>query len=143
MISDQVIRYLYQRSWIQKSIPILILLWTLLILYLTLFPTDNLLDADIFTYDKIGHFGMFGGWTGLIGLYFLIYKKDINAPLFAILITGIIFGAFIEFLQFLLPFGRNADFWDVTANTLGCLTAYLILSYLRAKIVKARAGIDP
>lgn len=142
MNSDRVIRYVYQKSWVQKSIPILILLWTLLILYFTLFPSDNLFDTDLFSYDKIGHFGMFGGWTGLIGLYFLIYKKDNNAPLFTILIIGIIFGAFIEFLQFLLPFDRNANLMDIAANSLGCITAYLILSYLRAKIIRARAVIN-
>ena len=131
MIPDHVIRYINEKRWIQLSIPYLILFWTLLILYLTLFPSDAITDTRLFSYDKLGHFGMFGGWTGLIGLYFLIYKKKLNAPLFAIAILGILFGAFIEFMQFLMPFDRYGNFDDFLANSLGCMTAYGILAYLR------------
>lgn len=136
MIADRVIRYIYQQTWIQKSIPYLILIWTLLIVYLTLFPSESIISSKLFSYDKLGHFGMFGGWTGLIGLYYLIYKRNYHAPLLIIMITGVLFGGFIELMQYLLPYDRHGNIYDIIANTLGCLTAYFILNFLRINLLR-------
>ncbi len=127
-------------KWIQqypvlvKSIPLVLASWTLLTLYLTLMPADSLPDAKAFSYDKIGHFGMFGGWTGLLGMYFLYYRKNLEVNLVLITILGILFGATMEFLQLVLPINRVFSWYDILANTIGAITAFYVLSYMRASI---------
>lgn len=121
-----------------KLIPATLFIWTVMILYLTLLPSDSLPSARIFSYDKLGHFGMFGGWTGLLGLYFLYVKKDYSVSLPAITTAGIVFGIVIELLQLTLPINRLFSFYDILANTAGCITAYIILAYLKEKLITAR-----
>lgn len=118
-------------------IPPVFVLWTLTMLALTLMPSDAIPDARLFSYDKAGHFGMFGGWTFFLGLYMIVYKENMNINLFLLMVAGIAFGALIEGLQYLLPGGRTASWGDIAANSLGCFTAYLLLhpvrNYLRRK----------
>lgn len=130
-MTDIFMRHRLMRS----AIPPVFILWTILMLTLTLIPGESIPDAPLFAYDKIGHFGMFGGWTFFLGLYMIVYrgKRDIN--LFLLMIAGILFGAVIELLQYFLTDDRTASWGDVIANSLGCFTAYLLLhpvrSYLR------------
>lgn len=121
---------------LRKTIPALFILWTLITFYLTLSPAQYLAEVDVFQFDKLGHFAMFGGWTGLIGLYLMLYKKDYNVNLLPLVIIGIAFGAFIEFLQLVLPVSRSASFMDMVANSLGCLTAWAVLSFIQKRITR-------
>ena len=114
-----------------KAIPPVFILWTLLMLALTLLPADSIPDSRLFSFDKIGHFAMFGGWTFFLGLYIIAYKRKTDANLFLLMLAGILFGGSIEIMQHLLPGNRSASWGDFTANTLGCIVAYLILSPLR------------
>lgn len=126
-------RYTYLRT----AIPPVFVFWTLIMLVLTLFPGDVLPKTGLFSYDKVGHFGMFGGWTFFLGLYLMAYKKIISINLLLLLATGVFFGILIEFLQFIMPLGRVASLGDVIANSLGALTAciclYPLQSYLKKK----------
>lgn len=119
-----------------KSIPWTVLFWTLITLYLTTFPSEKIVDVSVFKYDKLGHFLIFGGWTFLIGLIQLVYRNQIDKPLYPIPIAGFTFGALIEIIQYMLPYERLASWGDILANTLGCLLAYLMLLYIREKLLK-------
>ncbi len=95
-------------------------------------PADQLaVSSSLFSFSKLGHFGMFGGWTGLVGLYYLIVKNNLNPPLLAITLSGIMFGAGIEILQHIMPFNRTGSMVDIFYNSLGCITAHFILIYIR------------
>lgn len=126
-MTDLLQRY----KFVKTVIPPVFILWTILMLALTLMPSDAIPDARLFSYDKIGHFGMFGGWTFFLGLYMIVYKERININLFLLMIAGIAFGALIEGLQFLLPGDRTASWGDIAANSLGCFAAYVILHPVR------------
>lgn len=115
----------------RRAIPPLFVLWTMLMLYLTLSPGEALPDVKLFAYDKLGHFGMFAGWTFFLGLYMIIYKENRNVSLFLLTLAGILFGGLIEILQHVLPGNRNASWGDFAANTLGCIAAYLVLRSIR------------
>lgn len=119
-----------------RLVPFLILAWTTVLGYLTLSPTDYLPESNLLGYDKLGHFGMFGGWTGLIGLYILFYKQRENTSLWRIWGAGIGFSLLIELAQWGLPLGRSAEWADMIANVLGCTTAIGIIMLLRRSGVK-------
>ncbi len=74
---------------------------------------------------------MFGVWTFLYGLVLGI-KKQSMPNLWLIFFLGSFFGAFIEFLQFILPTKRAAEFYDVVADMAGAAGAipfiYLVLT---------------
>lgn len=112
---------------VKASIPPVFVLWTILMLALTLLPTNSIPDSKFFSYDKIGHFGMFGGWTFFLGLYMIVYKQKAHISLILLMLVGILFGAFIEVMQHTLPSSRTASWDDLIANSLGCLTASLLL----------------
>lgn len=118
---------------LRHAIPAIFILWTLITLYFTLSPTQYLADASLFQFDKLGHFAMFGGWTGLVGLYLMVYRSDYAINLLPLIAIGISFGAFIEFLQLVLPIDRSPSLMDMIANFLGCLTAWGILVILQKK----------
>lgn len=115
----------------RKSIPWLIAVWTIIILFLTLAPSDSIPDIEIFTYDKLGHMVVFGGWTFLLGLMAITTPGKTGYNLWIIVISGIMFGAFIEFMQYITPFNRSASWYDIIANTIGCLIAYAALRWIQ------------
>lgn len=125
---------IFRHPFLVKTIPWSVFFWTLITIYLTTFPSERIVDVSVFKYDKLGHFLIFGGWTFLIGLIQLVYRKQIDKPLYPIPIAGFIFGAVIEIVQFILPYERYASWGDVIANTLGCLLAYFMLLYIRKQL---------
>lgn len=119
-----------------RLVPFLILAWTAMVVYLTLSPSDFLPESNLLSYDKLGHFGMFGGWTGLIGLYIVFYRQREDASLWLIWIAGIAFSLAIELTQWGLPLGRSAEWADMIANVLGCTAANGIIMLLRRSGLK-------
>lgn len=115
--------YLSERSYLLLTGIILV---TIITLGLTLLPVDNIMPSKIWTYDKLGHLLIFGGWTFLVGYY-----KYISTPqavnLFSIFFIGVFFGVLVEGLQYILPLNRMADFFDIAFDALGCFIATLIL----------------
>ncbi|MGM0506664.1 MAG: VanZ family protein [Bacteroidota bacterium] len=93
---------------------------------LTLLPQENFQNSDIFQYDKVGHFLIFGVWTFLLGLA-LHLKGQRPLPYLAIFLAGSLFGLTIEVLQETLPVNRNMSFADWIADSFGSLMAVLLL----------------
>ena len=110
-------------------LPILLVGVTLGMLILTLIPVDFLGPSRIWSYDKLGHLLLFGGWTFLFGLY-LYSANAYRLHLFSIFTVGVLFGVLIEVLQYLLPLNRHAELFDIAFDSLGSLIAVLLLKWI-------------
>lgn len=108
-------------------VPVLFGVLTLVVLILTLVPAGALGSSPIWSYDKLGHFLMFGSWTFLLGAYLYISNSH-TLNLFTIFFIGVSFGVFVELLQFLMPFQRSADLFDIAFDSLGSLLGVLLLN---------------
>lgn len=105
------------------------LLATLAILVATLYPFGKSLPLDIWSYDKLGHFIMFGAWTFFYGLYRAAKKKG-RPNLFIVFSLGSFYGLLIEFLQFVVPTNRSPETLDFIADMIGSLAAVLLLKFI-------------
>ena len=74
-------------------------------------------------WDKFNHFVGYAGLAGLVGLSGL--------PLWSTFIVVVLYGIGIEYLQVLVSGRTGGDWLDIFANTLGALTAVLLLVALR------------
>lgn len=93
--------------------------WTLLILALCTIPGRELPDVNLFSGDKIGHFGIFAGFGWL---WMRAYPPTKRSRRFKqVLVAGLAYAVLTEVYQGLMPFGREADVWDAVANSVGLL----------------------
>ena len=106
------------------------ILWATFVTVITLIPGKDLPHVDIISFDKFGHFGVFGllnalflRWNYATRIFGL--KSGANAGL----VTGIIiaYSGLIEILQGAFYTDRTADIYDFIANSAGCLVAFLLL----------------
>jgi VanZ family protein len=111
--------------------------WTFFILYLCLVNTNDLPVVDVkgIKFDKIVHFFFHFVFTFL----WIISKKNYNnfaKRVFMIILFSVLYGISIEIAQKMLTTSRNADLYDVFANTLGSLTAaFILIHYNRKKMI--------
>ena len=120
---NKIHHFLSERSY---WLGIAIFLLTIITFALTLLPVDNVLPSQIWSYDKLGHLLIFGGWTFLVGYYrYLLHPENMN--LFLIFFSGVLFGVGVEILQYAMPLNRTADFFDVAFDAVGCFIAVLAL----------------
>ena len=112
-------------------LPLGIALLTLVMLLLTLLPSDFMGQNKIWSYDKLGHMAMFGSWCFVVGLYYQITYP--TAKLWPIFASGVFFGLLIEVLQYLLPLRRHADPIDFLFDVIGCLAAVWLLKKIQQK----------
>lgn len=125
-MKESLVDYLLERKYLIAG---LFGLLTLLMLILTLIPAGSLGPSPIWSYDKLGHFLLFGSWTFLFGAY-LYVNNSYKLNLFTIFFVGVSFGILIEVFQYLLPFGRSAELFDIAFDSLGCLIGVLALKKL-------------
>lgn len=122
---------------IAPVLPLLLLGWMILALYLTLFPGDMLITAARWGNPKLGHVILFGGWTFLFGLNMMVYFRRPFFPIYITLLIGIFFGAAVEMMQGLMPFGRTGTLADIGFNTIGVGIAGLLLWGYRRFFIEA------
>ena len=87
---------------------------------------------ELFTgFDKLVHASFYFGFTFLLSLGFVEYKRvELNVKqLIWIGILAASYGLFIEYLQQELTTSRQAEFYDILANLTGTLVAVLFLKY--------------
>lgn len=102
-----------------------------LVIYFSFFSIPSF-DAPPFPYfDKIAHFCMYGGLSGVLWLEFLWnHRKEEIISFRRGMIGGtvlpILFSAFIELAQEYLTTNRSGEFVDFLANTSGSLLATAI-----------------
>ena len=123
--------YLEKRKVYLVYVP-LIVYWIMLFIATTL-PVSSLPSVDVS--DKLKHFGAFFGLSVLLSLT-LIYQNKVlllkKYFLVAALITSSVYGLLDEIHQSFIP-GRNSEFLDWFADSLGAVAGVFIISYLLKK----------
>ncbi len=103
------------------------ILWSAVILFLTLSPTSKLPETDSISFlDKLAHAGVFMIWSFLLMRYIQYNKgKRIikNPGAFSFLLFSGIFGLGIEWIQYFLPY-RQFEWADLAADMTGGLAGY-------------------
>jgi len=108
---------------------------TVLILYMTLMPSNRIGSFAIYEYDKLGHFMVFFVWSLSFGLLINSFKKS-YVNLYLVFFTGSLFGICIELLQGWMEHGRTPDYADAIADILGCLAAVVVLKVMKPYLQK-------
>lgn len=88
--------------------------------------------------DKIAHFCMYCGLTGIIWLEYLRHHSTLDRTklvLFAIL-APILFGGIMEIAQMTLTANREGDWFDFIANSTGVLCGALAGFYILKPLIR-------
>ncbi|MEO8235185.1 MAG: VanZ family protein [Flavobacterium sp.] len=104
--------------------------WTLLILYLSLKKTIDVPKFSFPNEDKIVHFTFYLGFVILWYRYLLLRNSILLNNKIALVIISIFFGIAVEFAQKYLTTTRQADIWDVVANSIGTLVGIFVATKL-------------
>ncbi|MEM8507838.1 MAG: VanZ family protein [Bacteroidota bacterium] len=59
-------------------------------------------------------------------------KQNGKNNTFRVIVFSIVFGIIIEGLQWVMPYDREGDFWDVLANAVGAITGGLLVQKYRS-----------
>lgn len=121
---DKILKFKFRLAFI---------IWVLGITALSLAQLEfDLSGIELFTgFDKLVHASFYFGFTFLLSLGFVEYKRvELNVKqLVWIGILAASYGLFIEYLQQELTTSRQAEFYDILANLTGTLVAVLFLKY--------------
>jgi VanZ family protein len=104
---------------------LLSILWTLIILYLSLgkMPDDDSVKINIPHLDKVVHFTMYFVYTALL---LIEGKSQKKRAILVIALYSISFGILMEILQHIFFTYRSGDFFDFLFNTMGVVTSLLL-----------------
>lgn len=113
------------------------ILWSLVILFITLTPGDKLPEVGIFQIDKLVHFFVFGllMFLSAYGLFRIV--KAANSTMNVVTVGAIYsigLGLLVEVLQLFVP-NRSFSVADVIANTIGTVIGYVVFKYYRRKFM--------
>jgi VanZ family protein len=128
MIDRAILYCLKNRQFIK----ILLIIATLVTLFFTMLPPERMGSSQLYSFDKLGHFLIFFGWTLLFGL-FMFSKKRTEIKFILIFLIGSLFGISIEILQGILPIGRTMDMYDAVTDILGSFVAVVILFLIKRR----------
>ena len=108
------------------------IVWSGIILGLTLTPGKSLPSVELFTYDKLGHLVIFLVLSFLYvsGLY--ANKNGFKKSILIGLIATVLYGAAIEVLQDFIP-DRSMDWKDLAANCSGSTIGIILFSITNKK----------
>jgi VanZ family protein len=106
------------------SLPALV--WSLVTTVLCLLPGKDLPEVNIVNFDKLGHLSVFGLLCLLyLRWYAVIPKKTLKGKL--LIVTAVVlYGGLMELLQGAFYSDRTADWYDIAANSTGCLLALFV-----------------
>lgn len=106
--------------------------WAIFILILCGIPpqhVDGFSFWEILNPDKIFHFGVFA----LLSLFLIVgFKRQYSFPklrcnaVLSAVLTSSIYGVLIELTQILFFHGREGDWLDILANTLGAVSGIIL-----------------
>lgn len=106
--------------------------YTILITVLSLVPTSNLPKVHFEWSDKFAHVIIYLGLAFIWLLFLQLKFRPLSSKVTIIVITSCLFyGIVIEVLQQLLVSSRQADLYDVIANTVGILLGLLVFEKLK------------
>jgi VanZ family protein len=106
----------------------------LIVIYLSFFKPPSI-GVDLFKgIDKVAHFCMYAGMSGILWFEFLRNHKkgglNVKRAIIGAVICPILFGGLIELGQAYLTHYRGGDLLDLLANSTGVLVASLIAWYI-------------
>lgn len=115
-----------------------------IVCYLSFFHPPSLEVPEFPGMDKVAHFCMYAGLSGMLWTeFFFNHKKkasDIRYAITGAVICPILFGAAIEFLQEYTTNYRQGDIIDFIANTSGVIISSAICWYvIRPLIIKKQS----
>ena len=124
----KIIKHLSERKFLFLAIT-----WTVFVVVASLVSFNSVPKVKVIGSDKLVHFLFYLIFVVFWGLvkrqsYFKI-KYDLLIVAFAIL-----YGIIIEILQGVLTKTRQADFYDVVANSLGAIVGCVVLFCVKDKI---------
>ena len=120
------------------------ILYTGIILYLSLINLADTPVKDLGMSDKIMHGGAYLG----LGLLWMVYglfsfeRERLFKKIVVISLISIAFGIFIEVLQDTMTDYRQLDFYDILANSIGVLVAALVVWIFRKYLIRLKAKIS-
>lgn len=92
---------------------------------LSLIPTQYIPpESGLFQLDKLVHFIMYLALSWSVLLAFDIAGKPRKRIVIWVLVVG--YGILLEFLQGILPIGRQFSYYDMIANLTGCISGLYI-----------------
>ena len=119
------------------------ILLTILVLYLSLMPTDNLPSLEVGQVDKLYHLIAYTFLSSSWFLYFIFFKDEQKTKRLALVISSLIlFGIIIEVLQSNLTDYRTFDWWDVVSNTIGIFIAFILFRTNKNKLRKLKLQLN-
>lgn len=115
------------------------LLWGTVILLLTLTPGKSMPQVGFFSYDKLGHAGIFCIFSFLLITGMYVNKKS---DLFKVSMWGValatIYGLLIEFIQHFIP-DRGMEWLDAIANMSGAILGFCLFYLWYKKFQSAKS----
>ena len=116
----------------ERNLFILALFWTIAITIASLVSLSNMPRVNVLGKDKTIHFLFYFVLT--LTWNFALQKKYKNWALKYIIVFVVIgYGIVIEVLQEVLTKTRQADLYDVIANSAGTLVALIVIFWLKNK----------
>jgi len=100
-----------------------LLLWSSLILFLSLAPQPPQPTQPQFAWDKLQHAGFYSLLALLGARFFRQWRPTSRFPWSIAVAAAVLYGGLIEILQGLLTISRVADWRDVLANGAGAIFA--------------------
>lgn len=124
----KIIKHLSERNFLFLAI-----IWTVLITVASLVSSNNIPKVSLLGNDKIVHFLFYFVfvvlWSFATVKSYLNIKYDLLIVAFAIL-----YGIIIEVLQSVLTKTREADLYDMFANSLGAIVGFIGFFVVKNKI---------
>jgi VanZ family protein len=119
------------------SSPYPTLLWTLVILVLTLTPAAEMPETPawkLLSFDTAAHAGVF---AVLAVLAYPWVQTWAIRPRILVLLGGVALGALIEVLQYAMHLGRQAEWSDLLSDSIGVVLALLLIGVGRRRLAPA------
>lgn len=119
-------------------------LYTVLILYLSLINLADTPVKELGMSDKMMHGGAYFG-LGLLWMFFGLFTfkdEELFKRIIIISVISIAFGIFIEVLQDTLTSYRQLDLYDIVANSIGVILAGGLVWILRKYLIRLKAKIN-
>lgn len=114
------------------------------VIYLSFFKPPSTEGIEIPNLDKILHFGMYFGLSGMLWIEFLRNHRNNDVPLWhawvGAFICPVVFSGIVELLQEYCTSYRGGDWLDFAANSAGAIVASLVAFYiLRPRMIRDKS----